>query len=49
MAHNNGMVPKGSRKARSAKAVSANAAKFRAAARRARQTRSISILRAPCE
>ena len=32
MAHNNGMLPKGPRKARSAKAVSANAAKLRAAA-----------------
>ena len=32
MAHNNGMLPKSSRKARSAKAVSANAAKLRAAA-----------------
>jgi excinuclease ABC subunit B len=32
MAHNNGMLPKAPRKARSAKAVSANAAKFRAAA-----------------
>src|SRR5580704_10220250 len=32
MAHNNGMVPKAPRKARSAKGVSENAAKFRAAA-----------------
>jgi excinuclease ABC subunit B len=35
MAHNNGMVPKAPRKARSAKGVSENAAKFRAAAQAA--------------